>query len=124
VPASDDLRVRRLVDRALVHDAILESAFAMDRNGVSRHLVNNQLIEVEGDEASAQTYVYVTEHGADGRPSPWSQGARRWIDRWRRAGGGWRLVDRIDETTRVRGELMISADEAATRARRRGVTTN
>ena len=119
-PSSDDARVQGLLDRAAVHDAIVNSAIASDaKNGSTRHLVNNERIEVAGDEATAQTYVYVTEQGSDGRPSPWSRGARRWIDRLRRVGKEWRVVDRVDETTRVPDELMISADEAAARARTR-----
>jgi hypothetical protein len=124
-PRSDDARVQRLVDRAFIQDAIVDSALAVDaENGATRHLLNNQLIEVDGDDATAQSYVYVTEQGANGRPSPWSQGARRWRDRWQRVDTGWRLVDRADETTRVPGELMISADEAAARARQRSATRN
>jgi SnoaL-like domain len=118
-PKSDDARVRGLLDRAAVHDAIVDSAIARDAHGDTRHLVNNLLVDIEGDEATAQTYVYATEQGTDGRPSPWSQGARRWIDRLRRVDDEWQVVDRVDETTRVPDELMISADEAAARARTR-----
>jgi hypothetical protein len=120
VPRADDARVQGLLDRAAVRDAIVDSAIAIDgTTGTTRHLVNNQLIAVAGDEATAQTYVYRTEQGTDGRPSPWSQGARRWIDRLRRVGTRWQVVDHVDETTRVPDELMISADEAAARARTR-----
>jgi hypothetical protein len=119
VPRSDDTRAQRLVDRAAIGDTIVRSALARDAHGDTRHLVNNLVIDIEGDEATAQTYVYATEQGTDGRPSPWSQGARRWIDRLRRVGDAWQLVDRVEETTRVADELMITADEAASRARAR-----
>jgi len=117
-PRSDDTRAQGLIDRAIIHDAIVDSALTLDaRTGRTQHLLNNQVIEIDGDDATAQSYVYLTERGPNGRPSAWSQGARRWRDRWQRVDTEWRLVDRVDETTRVPDELMISADEAAARAR-------
>jgi hypothetical protein len=119
-PRSDDARVRALLDRAAVHDAIVQSAIAIDgQHGSTLHLLNNHRIDIAGDEATAQTYVYVTDQGTDGRPTPWSQGARRWVDRLRRVDDEWRVVNRVDETTRVAEDLRITADEAATRARAR-----
>ncbi len=118
VPESEDPRVQRLLDRAAVHDVIVSSALARDREheGRDRRILNNVLVAVDGDEATAQTYVYVVEQQDDGSPSRWGGGARRWIDRLQRVDGRWQLQSRKDEDTRVPDELLISAGEAAARA--------
>jgi hypothetical protein len=114
---TDDPRVQRLLDRAAIHDVIVGSALAMDRERAStRHFLNNELVAVDGDEATVETYVYVTEQQADGRPSPWSNAPRRWLDHLRRVDGRWVLDHRREESTRVADELLISAEEAAVRA--------
>jgi hypothetical protein len=114
---TDDPRVRRLLDHAAIHDVIVGSALAMDReSGRTRHLLNNELVAIEGDEATVETYVYVTQQQEDGRPSPWSNAPRRWVDHLRRVDGRWVLEHRRDESTRVAEELLITAEEAAVRA--------
>ncbi|MEX1008339.1 MAG: nuclear transport factor 2 family protein [Acidimicrobiia bacterium] len=116
-PTTDDPRVQQLLDRGAIHDVIVSSALAMDReNGRTRHFLNNELVAIEGDEATAETYMYVTEQQDDGRPSPWSKGARRWLDRFRRVDRRWVLEERQELSNRVAEELLITADEAATRA--------
>ncbi|HXY91418.1 MAG TPA: nuclear transport factor 2 family protein [Acidimicrobiia bacterium] len=117
VPVSDDPGVRHLLDRAAIHDAIVSSALAMDRRDRgSRHFLNNELVDVDGDEASAETYCFVTERQADGRPSPWNHGARKWLDRLRRVDGRWVLDERRETTNRVADTMVINAAEAAARA--------
>jgi hypothetical protein len=112
--------VQRLLDRAAIHDTVVSSALALDGNDErTRHFLNNQLVTIDGDEAAAQTYAYVTERRPDGTQSPWSQGARRWVDRLRRVDGGWTIVNREVQTTRLTDEMVITADEAARRARPR-----
>jgi hypothetical protein len=120
-PASDDPRVRRLLDRAAIHDAIVRSAINLDReDGRTRHFLNNELIAIDGDAATAVTYLYVTEQQDDGRPSPWSQGARRWLDEFERVSDRWVLDGREEVGNRVANEFVISAEEAVARAGSRG----
>jgi ketosteroid isomerase-like protein len=121
VPSSDDDAVRALLDRAAVHDVVVWSALAVDGDeGRTRHFLNNQLVELTGDTAAVETYLFVTELQGDGRPSDWSNGARRWLDVVERVDGSWRLVDRREVTNRVDDELVISGEEAAARARTGG----
>ncbi len=119
-PRSDDPEVQRLLDRAAIHDVIVISALNLDHeNGRTRHFLNNERIAIDGDVATAETYLYVTEQQDNGRPSPWSKGARRWLDRFRRVGDRWMLDDRQEVSTRVANELVISAEEAAARTWRK-----
>jgi hypothetical protein len=121
VPSSDDESVRRLLDRAAVHDVVIGSALALDgAEGRTRHFLNNQLVELDADVATVETYLFVTEQSDDGRPSDWSKGARRWLDVIERVDGGWRLADRREVTNRVDDELVISGEEAAARVSGRG----
>jgi hypothetical protein len=109
--------VQWLLDRAAIHDVIVSSAYALDRNGGgTRHFLNNEVLAVDGDEATAETYLFVTVQQDDGRPSPWNRGARLWIDRLRRTRGRWELVAREEVDTRVADELVIGPEEAEARA--------
>ncbi len=113
--------MQRLLDRAAIHDAIVASAINLDReNGRTRHFLNNELVAIDGDVATAETYMYVTEVQDDGSYSPWSQGARRWLDQFERMGDRWVLDDRDEVGNRVANEFVISAEEAAARAGSRG----
>ncbi len=59
------------------------------------HFLNNQIIELDGDEAQVETYAYITHHdGPDTFASPWPHGARRLVDRLTLTPAGWRIVDR------------------------------
>ena len=117
---STDPTVQRLLDRASIHDVVATSALAVDRKdwalldacfakpGAAEdiraeadqwhrtfHFLNNQIIELDGDEATVETYAYITHHdGPDTFASPWAQGARRLVDRLTLTAAGWRLVDR------------------------------
>jgi hypothetical protein len=115
-PVSEDTRVRRLLDRAAIQDIVVASAHASDAADGRHRVLNNQMLEIDGDDAKVETYLYVTEPGEGGRPSPWSRGARRWVDRLRRDEGAWSLVDRSEVDNRVDDELVIDATEAAARA--------
>jgi hypothetical protein len=116
VPTSDDPRVCRLLDRAAIHDVVVASAHARDAEDGRHRVLNNQMLDVAGDEAEVETYLYVTEAGEGGRPSQWSRGARRWVDRLRRDHGVWSLIDRTEVDNRVDDALVIDATEAAARA--------
>jgi hypothetical protein len=116
VPPSADPEVRRLLDRAGVHDAIVASAHALDADDGRHRLLNNERIVVDGDVADAETYLYVTEPDGRGRPTPWSHGARRWLDRLRRDGDRWTIVARDEVANRVDGGLVVDAAEASARA--------
>ena len=113
---SDDPQLQRLLDRAAIHDAIVSSAINLDReDGRTRHFLNNELVDLDGDVATAETYMFVTEQQADGKPSPWSNGPRRWLDEFERIDDRWVLDDREEVGNRVANEFVISAGEAAAR---------
>ena len=113
---SDDPQLQRLLDRAAIHDAIVSSAINLDReDGGTRHFLNNELVDLDGDVATAETYMFVTEQQADGKPSPWSNGPRRWLDEFERIDDRWVLDDREEVGNRVANEFVISAGEAAAR---------
>lgn len=62
----------------------------------TRHLVHNQLVEIEGDSASGET-TGTAEHriaGADGAGDMLLCWAIRYQDRWRREEGNWRFTRR------------------------------
>ena len=59
--------------------------------------------------------MFVTEQQADGKPSPWSNGPRRWVDEFERIDDRWVLDDREEVGNRVANEFVISAEEAAAR---------
>jgi hypothetical protein len=97
VPASDDPRVRALLDRAAVLDVVVHAARVADRrDGGARHwsFANNHLVAVAGDGASVQSYVFEIDQPAGAtEPTSWTDGARRHLDSLRReAGSTWRLV--------------------------------
>lgn len=118
-PRSDAPRVQALIDRAAVNDAIVRSALALDRaDGRTRRLLNNDQVTIHGDRAHAETYLFATTCDRLGRPSPWSRGARRWVDDLRRGRAGWEVAARREVDNRVPDELVISPGEAAARASR------
>jgi hypothetical protein len=115
-PSSEDPAVRALLDRATVHDAIVTSAHALDAADGRHRLLNNERVVVVGDEAEAETYLYVTDRDPRGRPTSWSRGARRWLDRLRREGERWAVIERREVDNRVEDAVVIDATEAAARA--------
>ena len=137
-PRSVDARTKWLVDRADIHDLIVQSVLAIDRRDTAmlagclaptfrysvgeetiedatalgayvttrhpnleglHHLLGNHLVEVHGDWARAETYVYVTyRRTKDGPLSPWSNGARRLVDALVRHDGRWVIRERTVTT--------------------------
>ena len=66
------------------------------------HFLNNQLIDINGDEAEVDTYAYITHRDAADAPiSDWSKGARRFVDRFVRHDGRWLIKSRRLETNHV-----------------------
>jgi len=60
------------------------------RPGALLHLTANHVISVDGDEATAQSYVVIVE----GPEDPRVRLAGRYLDRLRRVDGSWRFVSR------------------------------
>jgi hypothetical protein len=73
--------VQRLLDRAAIHDAVVE-ATPTD----PFHLVGNHVAHIDGDTAVAETYAYVGH--------PWHDGACRLVHRLERRAAGWTVTDR------------------------------
>lgn len=77
-----------------------------DRRKVMFHMVGNTLIEVSGDEATAETYVLAVELvEEDGVTNDMSVGGR-YLDRFARRDGRWAIVHRqlVLEWSRVEPE--------------------
>jgi 3-phenylpropionate/cinnamic acid dioxygenase small subunit len=77
------------------HDAICDGMRGLERYDTTFHFVGNQLVEVDGDTASGETYC-VAHHLYD------HAGVRmnytmfiRYQDRYRRTGAGWRIRERL-----------------------------
>ncbi len=128
-PVTEDPVVRRLVDRGEIHDVVTTTAFATDRGDwdlytscftldgapdvealriegdrwhSTCHFTNNQLVDIDGDRAACETYVYVThKETPEERASPWSKGARRFVDELVRTEDGWKIASRTLATNRV-----------------------
>jgi hypothetical protein len=151
-PSTDDARVRALLDRAMVIDAVTTTSYAIDQqdekllracvapdvtvgeaeigvvSGVDALVdtlhatmwamdgtwlfMNNHLVDIAGDEATVQSYVFIIERpaGAD-EPLSWTEGARRFIDRLQRDGNGWRVVERRVETNMMPEDKVIKRPE-------------
>lgn len=77
------------------HDEICQGMAGLERYDTTFHFVGNQLIEVDGDHGSGETYCiahHLYDHG----------GARmnytmhiRYQDRYRRTPEGWRIEERL-----------------------------
>ena len=91
---SPDPVVQGLLDRASIVDVIAAFVLGADRD--EDHVLNNHIIEVDGDTATADTYAYVVGD------RPWFEGARRLVDRLVRTDDGWRVVERRVLDNRIR----------------------
>jgi SnoaL-like domain len=151
-PPTDDARVRVLLDRAMVIDAVTALSYAIDHrdeallracvapdvtvgeaeigvvSGVDALVdtlratmwamdatwlfMNNHLVEIAGDDATVQSYVFIIERVAGAtEPLSWTEGARRFIDRLHRDGRGWRVVERSVETNMMPDDKVIKRPE-------------
>ena len=73
----------------------LEAAIAsLVRWTSTTHLVGQQVVEVDGDEATGVTYCLAHHLGDRGDPSRNRVDSIRYLDRYRRHPGGWRFVER------------------------------
>lgn len=62
----------------------------------TQHVIGNVLIEVEGDVAHGEAYFIAHHHlpGADGAGDTFMVAAGRYLDRFERRGGEWRIAHR------------------------------
>ena len=86
-------------------DVLRATMWAMDGTWL---FMNNHLVHVAGGDATVQSYVFIIERpaGAD-QPLSWTEGARRFVDRLQRDGGGWRVVERRVETNVMPDALVM-----------------
>jgi len=66
----------------------------------TKHLLSNFAIEVDGDAASASTYVHAVLVVTDD-PLTWFEPVGRYVDRLVRTPDGWRISDRTFHSTRM-----------------------
>jgi 3-phenylpropionate/cinnamic acid dioxygenase small subunit len=66
----------------------------------TKHMLSNFVIEVDGDAASASTYVHAVQVVTED-PLLWYDCVGRYADRLVREGGEWRIAERTYHATRV-----------------------
>jgi hypothetical protein len=66
------------------------------------HFVGNSLIELAGDAAVAETYAIAFHRGRDATPSLNTVVGVRYVDRFERRGGEWRIARRVCVTEWIR----------------------
>jgi hypothetical protein len=77
---------REFVDRSMEHGrASRETPF---------HLLGQSTIELDGDRASAETYFFAVVRGGDRESTHIDQIAGRYLDRFERRAGRWRIAER------------------------------
>jgi hypothetical protein len=90
-------------------DVLRATMWAMDGTWL---FMNNHLVEVDGDEATVQSYVFIIERPAGAaEPLSWTEGARRFVDRLQRDGEGWRVVERRVETNMMPDDKVMPRPE-------------
>jgi len=75
-------------------EAILRGLRSVERYRATFHAVVNQLVEIQGDEASGETYClanHLLERDGQARKLDWGI---RYQDRYRRVDGAWRIARR------------------------------
>jgi 3-phenylpropionate/cinnamic acid dioxygenase small subunit len=78
--------------------AFMETAHAA--MGPTNHMLSNFVIEIEGNEARASTYVHAVLAAPDD-PSSWIDAVGRYEDRLVHADDGWRIAFRQFRVTRL-----------------------
>ena len=76
--------------------------------------MNNHRVEFDGERktATVQSDVFVIERPAGAaEPGSWTEGARRFVDRLRRDGAGWRIVERRVETNFMPDDKVMQRPE-------------
>ena len=66
----------------------------------TKHMLSNFAIEVDGDTASASTYVHAVLVVAND-PLRWYEPVGRYVDRFVRTADGWRISERTYHHTRM-----------------------
>lgn len=83
-------------------DAVARALARHDGARPTCHWPGNQLVDLAGNEARVETYVYRSEREPSGPWSTgWSGGAQRLVDRMVRVDGRWLIADRRVTTNRV-----------------------
>jgi hypothetical protein len=74
---------------------LIEFIRGVERFDSTTHFLGSQLIDVDGDEAGVETYALITHReSADGQTAEWVPGGGRYVDRWVRENGRWRIRER------------------------------
>jgi 3-phenylpropionate/cinnamic acid dioxygenase small subunit len=82
-------------------DAITEYMTVMHQDmHDTKHMLSNFAIDVDGDTATASTYVHAVLVVTDDPPL-WYEPVGRYVDRLVRTGGGWRIRERTFHLTRM-----------------------
>jgi ketosteroid isomerase-like protein len=70
-------------------------AFAMHRatHLSHQHAILNHTIDLDGDVAHTEAYYFFVSLNHEG--APWSIGGGRYLDRFEKRGGEWRIADRV-----------------------------
>jgi len=83
---------------------------------VTQHVLSNQLVEIDGDTAHAETYVVFT--GINRTGVPYSQIGGRYVDRLEKQEGCWKIVARMwieeYELPAVNDREAVKRDQAST----------
>ncbi len=82
------------------------------------HMMGNQFIEVEGDEASMETYAMLTHHAtrANGKPYRLNTSGNHYVERVERRDGDWVIVERGGEPRWApTGVTQVASGEPAVR---------
>ncbi len=82
----------------------------------TNHLLSNFVIEVDGDRASAVSYVHVVLVFG-GESTSWIDGIGRYEDRLVRTGEGWRIAQRTFHRTRLLVDGVLAPTQSATEQR-------
>jgi len=86
-------------------EAYIEWSFGLLRDyDATMHFIGNQLVEVQGDVARAESYGVAYHRKQDGQPRQNLTTGFRFIDRFERRDGEWRIARRVATTEWVRAE--------------------
>ena len=81
-------------------DEVLDWIFAgLAQVGPSQHLVTNELVDLDGAEATSRCYLLNPLLSPDDPPATVLLLGGEYRDRWHRGHRGWRIVDRLHVVT-------------------------
>lgn len=103
-------------DTPIRGDAFVEKLSAPDKPRPGRmHLVGNHRIEVAGDSARSETYVISCQDVEAGGERSTRFRAGRYLDRFRRDGGRWQLMERVLVDEWARSDALCDMPAQGTR---------